>query len=473
MASSALINYARSPANLTKISTEVFLRAQQHFGIKLDASFKGTLLGVVDNTLRQFGHKTVNITDGEHLVNLNRIIVEDCLKYVAQYQMQGGRSAGNPNPFAEMVDNSLDSQKLGRMVENLAAARGYKAPQESGATPRIDFAEPLQDNRMNADELAKKLAEERALANNLNHHNTTGMALNEILGTEKPAENYVPHDEYNRRLESIRGREAGAMNPSMQRPAEVQGSMQDFAVELPRGNPAAIPTGYLPVSGSIPMDPRRERSLRLSLDFRRHLHSRHGGHYVLRFPLLRNVVSINLESANTIGYPVLAEDPSVSVHISNLPSRYGQSNDLFSQLFLEKEINGFYHYRAEEYEPLILGGAGLPTLSFLDISFRTWDEHPIEMDELKIAEIHGERGDGYLHVTCAEPHHLTINDYISFQTKGKEVNLAQRLRILRLHDEYSFIASLPDTFTSDSSAKTTLNRLFPRITLNFILKVRA
>src|SRR5436853_54570 len=141
----SISQYVSSPANLQKISTEIFFRAKQLYGIELDEKFKGTMMNTVNNTLRQFGQKTVKMNDNQHLENLNKIIVDDCLKMVAQYRNTMG---ANRNPFAEYGHDNvkIDSDNLALMVDNIRAARGYSVPSaEVPKTPRIEFTEPMQD----------------------------------------------------------------------------------------------------------------------------------------------------------------------------------------------------------------------------------------------------------------------------------------------------------------------------------------
>jgi len=479
MPNNAVINYARSAANLSKISTQVFMQAQQAYGVQLDANFKSTLLGVVDNTLRQFGHKTVNISDGEHLANLNRIIVEDCLRYVGQYASMGAGAGGN-NPFADIGDSSAESTQLSKMAENLAAARGYRIQPEAGHTPRIDFAEPIQDHKMSANEMAQKLEAERSIngggpggntvsGNTVSGNAASGVSLNEMLGTEKPTEEYNnPQSEYQKRLQQIRGRDNennehnGNENGTDAQNPHLMSDVQGFPVDLPRGSNGPSIDFRKPRMSST------RNSFRLSLDFRKSLESTADGVYILRFPPVQNLVGITLDTCSTMGYNDLTADPNISVHVGNLPSRYGSGTDLFSKLFMEKEINGFFHYRSEETDPLILDNP-LPELSHLEISFRTWDDDKIDLNALSIQQITKITKSNCMKIACYDPHFLSLGDALSFQV-GK--SFSQRLKMLKIVDDHTVITNLPTKFQDlqdlTKIGKTiTIARVAPRITLNF------
>src|SRR5579871_106028 len=114
--------YVKSPQNLARISAHIYGLAKQYHNIELDERFKQTLLNTVDNTIKQFGHRgNSKISDQQHLENLNKVIIDDCMRYVQQYR----NTMGNANPLQDYNDQKIDSDHLSKAVEDLAAARGY------------------------------------------------------------------------------------------------------------------------------------------------------------------------------------------------------------------------------------------------------------------------------------------------------------------------------------------------------------
>ena len=206
--SNSIAQLVKSPQNLQYISTQVYTMAKQYYNLELDSRFKNTLLSTVDTTLKQFGTvKSPKISDQQHIENLNKIIVDDCMRYVQQYKSTMGEP--NTNPFADLNDNKMDTDHLSKAVDSLAAARGYNfhnagnnnnpfinSGNNNGKNNQPDFAEPAQDRRLTADELARKLEAERGIFGT-SQARSDGMHLHELLGTSKPNDSYRDDNNYN------------------------------------------------------------------------------------------------------------------------------------------------------------------------------------------------------------------------------------------------------------------------------------
>ena len=560
-----IAQFINSPANLQRISTEIFVRAQQNFGITLDENFKTTLMNVVGNVLQQFGHKTVKMTDAQHLEALNKMIVEECLKIVSQYRNTMGNQV-KKNPFADFAsENKLNGDNMAQIVDNLRAARGYSIPNESTqGAPRIDFSEPMQDRRLNSDDFTKKIEAERGIFNNNGYGMSGGVALNEIMGTPKPLDVYTGNgtsvkDEYTKRLATIKGRDgndslpvdlpkgssanghhnghngghngqvAGDINGILgssingqplsgtinsingtngiqgsRVPTQGNGNNNYYNGPPPQGQnvqtlqtsqtPQTLQTGQTPQTSQTSQTPytanqqqQQQQQLlqqpqqqqqqqqqqqmyrsqmmqpmltmnigmRLCLDMRRSLESKTSTSYILRFPRIQNCQAIQLNSCITPGYRGLVDEATIGLRIENLPTRYGNTN-LFSRLSLEKEINGFFHFKPEEDTPLPYQDS----LSYLEVSFRTWDDQAINLDSIDVDQIMKNTKNGTMKVICRQPHHLVVGDFVTFQLDDKT---AERLETLKVSDDMTFVTQIPDKMTGH----ITILRIFPRVTLNF------
>ena len=308
------------------------------------------------------------------------------------------------------------------------------------------------------------------------------------MGTPKPMETYTGNgsnakDEYTRRLASIRSRDTSEPLP----------------VDLPKGtlahselhNSSSIPSSNVAIAGGTsnsnsisyannsngnqngytkavrpPTIPGMSMGnvpsggmgggMRLCLDFRKSLESKRDSVYVLRFPKIENLVGLQLNSCTCPSYRGLTEEASIGLRIENLPSRYANSN-LFSRLYLEKETN-FLHYRPEEDGALIL--TDTQSLSYLELSFRTWDDQPINLDLIDVDQIFKNSKNGTMKIVCRQPHNLTQGEAVSFQLDSKK---AERLEVLRISDENTFVTGIPEKM----EGQIQISRIYPRITLNF------
>jgi len=73
--------------NLEAISQIVYMMSKNNYGVELDGNFSQQLFKIMNNVFSQFGKKPKdNISDQAHLKNLNKLVIDDCLKYVAANQ---------------------------------------------------------------------------------------------------------------------------------------------------------------------------------------------------------------------------------------------------------------------------------------------------------------------------------------------------------------------------------------------------
>jgi hypothetical protein len=497
-----IANAVRHASNLAKISTEVFWKAQQQYGISLDEQFKPILLNVVNTTITQFGRKSPNMNDQQHLDGLNKIIVDECLKLVAQYRSTMGEQT---NPFAEYAaSNAENGGKMGgdnfkKMVDDLASARGYSfGPREPAQTPRMDFAEPTQERKLTQEDFNKKLEVERGLFNASSSHTSGGMHLSEMLPPDLTPKNGVTpafsyntarnqKDEYQKRLNMIKERDSATNN------TEPSNNGNNGPVNHANGpvNHANGPVSHTngpvnhtngPVNHTngngntntnsgpnnsvniIPtMIPRPDEikfqgTNRLSLDFRRSMESCIDGIFVLRFPKMTGVRGLQLSSCLSAGYKQLLDEGTIGIRIENLPSRYGNLN-LFSKIFLDREVNNNYHFLPSEGDPMIFDSP--IDLSYLQVSFRGWDDQSISLDSLDVEQILKNSKNGTMKIVCRDNHYLAIGDAVSMLSQ----KVAQRLEVIKVIDALTFITEIPNKMTDGIQIK----RLFPRFTMNFIV----
>jgi hypothetical protein len=557
----SVVQHIKSQQNLAYISAQIYALAKQYHGIELDERFKGIMLGTVDNTLKQFGTKTVKISDKQHLDNLNKIIVDDCLKYVQQYKSTMGNVT---NPFTELNDHKLDSNNLSKAVDDLAAARGYQfqsKPNEGVVTPRLEFTEPMQDRHLNSDELARKLEMEKGLFNTSNKTDRSSLQLHELLGTPKPdndgfsgrnvplpppnmtqsrpalrSDLWSPHanpsaslpaedshqtndnkdisassgttsvqDEYTRRVNMIKQRDNNSSllpvelprgKPSIHRDYDnvtnanrdlasnenTQSDTQQYQQQqqqhpLQQQQHEQQPSEY-EQSDSFPRISKQvsqnstRKSINLCLDLRQSCDCRTlENTYILRFNRIETLIGLQLNSFMCPNYKNLANEPSLGLQISNLPSRYGNVN-LFSKMNLSNSINNYGLYKPGEIDCWVpdtsyISGksSDISNLDYLEISLRTWDDKAINLEILDVEQILKNSKSGTMKVICREPHFLQLGDPVSFAVT--DVNsrriTAERIEVLRINDDTTFVTTLPEMRQGDIQ----LSRIYPRITLNF------
>ena len=70
--------------NLESVSTIVFMMAKNNFGVELDGKFTPILFKVMEDVFTKFGKKPTKISAENHIKNLNKLVIDDCLKWVQQ-----------------------------------------------------------------------------------------------------------------------------------------------------------------------------------------------------------------------------------------------------------------------------------------------------------------------------------------------------------------------------------------------------
>jgi hypothetical protein len=209
-----------------------------------------------------------------------------------------------------------------------------------------------------------------------------------------------------------------------------------------------------------------KNTIGLSLDMKHSLESKTGDScYILRFNGFDNIKGIQLNSFICPNYKVLESEPTLGLRIGNLPSRYGNLN-LFSKMNLSHTVNMYNHYKPSENEPLILQNL-LYDFNYIEFSIRNWDDQAIKLETIDVEQILKNTRNGTMKIVCREPHQLVLRDPISFSLANpRDSNIfAQRLEVLKICDDLTFITELPRRMDGDIS----ITRIYPRITLNFTI----
>jgi hypothetical protein len=410
--------------NLEMISTYIFHYIKQTHNIELDANFKEVMFKHMKNICDMHGRKQNNMSDDAHLDNLNKMVIDACIKEVLsnKQKYQPTNTTNNFSNFGSLKDsNRPTDQDPAKLVEQLAQERGYNLPKEKTNTPALDFTLPTDPKGINTNQFMQKMAEEKKISNGMNSssgmNNTSGMNLNELLGTSAP----IPQQ----RGAPIK---APVYSPQISQSADDQMSENNqldllatypksnisVLIQDPEVNNANISNTYN-TNGNITNVDISNISIDLRVDL---LEKTDNQAYIFRLPENnKSIVTIELVSCIIGSNQSLLNEPYIFIGIQEVPGSYqSKKQSLFGKLFIKKTLSNFIVYQPENCissfidTPMILNN--------ITISFHHYNGNSINMENMIIKKIIKHTNRNELEITTKNAHYMGTDDEINIYIKN-------------------------------------------------------
>ncbi len=171
----------------------------------------------------------------------------------------------------------------------------------------------------------------------------------------------------------------------------------------------------------------------LALDFRKDLVGINNSKYRLCFPEYHNVHSISLESC-MIQSDSLQGEPYLYIMLDEIEGAYNISkknkkNKVFGKLLMEKSVNGFITYKPENCR-MVFDKTKL--LSHLTISFLQYNCEKLPLGKLVVKRL--VKSDNTIQITTTTKHHLSVNDKVNVYLSKKDSLSVNNLSVIEVPD---------------------------------------
>ena len=398
--------------NLEMISTYIFLHVKQQHNIELDENFKEVMFRHMKTICDMYGRKPNNMTEEAHLENLNKMVIDACIKEVLanKQKYQPANTNNNFSNFGSLKDNRSGEQDPAKLVEQLAQERGYNLPKEKTNTPAIDFALPTDSKGINTNQFMQKMAEEKKISNTMN--NSGGMNLNELLGTSAP----IPQNMGSRVQAPVYSPQFTDSNDQM------SDNQIDTLATYPKSNISVLIQDSEVNNANVYNSNANITNVdisNISIDMRVDLLEKTDNQaYVFRLPENNKpIITIELISCIIGSNQSLLNEPYIFIGIDEIPGSYQtKKQSLFGKLFIKKTISNFIIYQPENCISSFIDNPIM--LNNITISFHHYNGNSINMENMIIKKIIKHTNRSELEITTKSPHYLGIDDEINIYTKN-------------------------------------------------------